>query len=250
MDRKRIVGANVISSANMSLDKISVTLYDLLGYLLPGFVLLLVFSIAEASFFGNSSLFALPRIEQHPLISSIFAYFLGHASHGAGSWLIDKRHKWFAYKGFKLSPAVMRRVSQTINETYRLEMEEDEKLSSAETYFLADSYIVAHGGSTERDILTAREGFYKATMIAFAVLFITLLSTAFIRTRIQIQSGVFTTVNWVGTILISAGVLLLVGLFRQRYMFFNCIKKSNTMRTFLALQHRSGVSESNKSKKL
>lgn len=231
----------------MSFDKISVTLYDLLGYLLPGFVLLLVCTIAEASFTGGS-LFALSRIEQHPLISSIVAYFLGHASHGTGSLLIDKKHKWFTYKGFKLSPAVMRRVSQTINEAYRLEMEGDEKLPSAEAYFLADSYIVAHGGSTERDILTAREGFYKATMIAFAMLCVTLLSTLVAVTKIQIQPGVFTNMNQIGTILISAGVLLLAALFRQRYLFFNCIKKSNTMRTFLALQQKSSIPKSSENK--
>lgn len=51
----------------MGLDKISVTLYDLLGYLLPGYVLLLACSVAEASFWG-SSVFALSRISRNPIL--------------------------------------------------------------------------------------------------------------------------------------------------------------------------------------
>ncbi len=61
----------------MGLDKISVTLYDLLGYLLPGYVLLLASSVAEASYWERSSLFSVSSIGHNPVLAAIAAYFLG-----------------------------------------------------------------------------------------------------------------------------------------------------------------------------
>jgi len=71
----------------MGFDKISVTLYDLLGYLLPGFIFLLVCSVAEASWFGTS-LFALARYKNNPIAASIIAYFLGQAGHALATWVL------------------------------------------------------------------------------------------------------------------------------------------------------------------
>lgn len=226
----------------MNFDKISVTLYDLLGYLLPGFVLLITCSIAEASFSG-SNLFALSRINEHPIISAVTAYFLGHVSHGVGSMLTDKLHRRFKYAGFKMDAPVKRRVTQVINETYKLEFTETEKLSDTERYLLADSFVLASGGSTERDILTAREGFYKASMIAFTLLGAVLFATVFLTTKIQMRPAEFTTVNRLGTIILSAFFVLLALLFRQRYMFFKCIKNSTTLRLFLGLRHKQTAPE-------
>src|SRR5205085_9652036 len=151
----------------MGLDKISVTLYDLLGYLLPGYVLLLACSVAEACFWG-SSVFALSCISRNPILSAVVAYFLGQASHAIGSWIKAKRYKWFDDRGsYRLNPEIAERVTQVIQETFGLKLEEDKKLSKIDRYVLADSYIVASGGSVERDILMAREGFFKASVVAF-----------------------------------------------------------------------------------
>src|SRR4051812_34756124 len=142
---------------NMGLDKISVTLYDLLGYLLPGYILLLACSVAEASFW-ESSLFALSRISRNPVLCSIVAYFLGQISHAIGSWIKVKRYKWFDGRGnYSLNPEIKKRVVETLEETYGLKLKDDQKLSKIDQYLLADNYIVAYGGSVERDILTARE---------------------------------------------------------------------------------------------
>jgi protein-S-isoprenylcysteine O-methyltransferase Ste14 len=223
----------------MGLDKISVTLYDLLGYLLPGYVLLLACSIAEASFWG-SGVFALSRISRNPILAAVVAYFLGQASHAVGSWIKTKRYKWFDDRGsYRLNPEVCEQVSQVLQETYGLKLGEDKKLSKIDRYVLADSYIVASGGSVERDILMAREGFFKASVVAFAVLSLTVFSTLFAPVaRIQVQPGVFVFPNRFGIISLTIILLLLVWLFRQRFIFFNCIKTNNALLTFLALRQK------------
>jgi hypothetical protein len=224
----------------MGLDKISVTLYDLLGYLLPGYVLLLTCSVVEASY-GASGVFALSHISQNPILSAVVAYFLGQTSHAIGSWLKAKRYKWFNDRGsYRLNSEIAERVSQILQETYGLEMERDKKLSKIDRYLLADSYIVASGGSVERDILMAREGFFKASMVAFAALALATFSTLFAPfPKFQVQPGTFIILKRISIITVTILLLLIVWLFRQRFIFFNCIKTNNALLTFLALRQKS-----------
>jgi hypothetical protein len=221
----------------MGLDKISVTLYDLLGYLMPGYVLLLACSVAEASFWG-SSVFAPSRISRNPILAAIIAYFLGQASHAIGSLIKAKRYKWFDdKKRYSLNPAITQRATEVLQETYGLKLEKDKSLSNLDRYLLADSYIVASGGSVERDIIMAREGFFKASMIAFAVLGLTVFSTLFAPVaRIQVQPGIFVFPTKLGVILLTALLVALVWLFRQRFIFFSCVKSNNSLLTFLSLR--------------
>lgn len=234
----------------MGLDKISVTLYDLLGYLLPGYVLLLACSVAEASYWG-SSVFALSRINRNPILAAVVAYFLGQVSHAVGSWIKAKKYKWFYDRGsYRLHPDVAERVSQALQETYGLELDEDRKLSKIDRYVLADSYIIASGGSVERDILTAREGFFKASVVAFAALALTVFSMLFAPTpRFQTQPGAYVVPNRLGVITLTVLSLLIVWLFRQRFIFFNCIKTNNALLTFLALHQRNGETKGADSKR-
>lgn len=228
----------------MGLDKISITLYDLLGYLLPGYVLLLACSMAEASFWAGSSAFALSRISRNPVLAAVAAYFLGQASHAIASLIKEKSYRWLGDRlgRYRLNQEVSERVSQVIQETYGLKLEQDKKLSKIDRYVLADSYIVASGGSVERDILMAREGFFKASMVAFAALALTVFSTLFASAaRIQVQPEVFVFLTKTGIVSLTIILLLLVWLFWRRFIFFNCIKTNNTLLTFLALRQKSAV---------
>lgn len=223
----------------MGLDKISVTLYDLLGYLLPGYILLLACSVAEASFW-ESSLFALSRISRNPFLCIIVAYFLGQISHAIGSWVKIKRYKWFDDHGnYSLNPEVKKRVVEALEEAYGLKLKDDQKLSKIDRYLLADNYIVASGGSVERDILTAREGFFKASVVAFTILGLTMLSSLFVSVpRIQVSPGAFIFPTKISIIALTVFFFLLVWLFRQRFIFFNCAKNNNALLTFLALRQK------------
>lgn len=226
----------------MGLDKISVTLYDLLGYLLPGYILLLACSVAEASFW-ESSLFALSRISHNPVLCIVVAYFLGQTSHAIGSWIKIKRYKWFDDRGaYSLNPEIRKRAVEVLEETYGLKLKDDQKLSKIDRYLLADSFIVASGGSVERDILTAREGFFKASTVAFGILGLTVLSSSFVPVpRIQVSPGAFIFPTRVSVIALTIFFFLLLWLFRQRFIFFNCVKNNNALLTFLALRQKGNL---------
>ena len=219
----------------MSIDKIGLTLYDFLGYLLPGYTLILVCSLIESSFL-DSDLFALSNINDNVFIFSIIAYFLGHISHGIGSAIKDRFYKQFSDRDKRLSRNVFERVRQAAQEVYDINMDSEMKLNTLETYLLADSYIIAAGGSTERDILMAREGFHKASMVAFGFLCLA-ISVSLFRggMKIQIRPKEFINLSCGLTAVLSLITLCAVLLFRKAFIFYNRIKINNTFLVFLAL---------------
>lgn len=225
----------------MGLDKISVTLYDLIGYLLPGYVLLLACSVVEASFWGTN-LIALARIGRNPILAAVVAYFLGQASHSVASVIKSKKYRWFDDHGrYSLSSDVKKRVMAAVMTTYGIQVEGEKELSRIDTYLLADNYILASGGSVERDILTAREGFFKASMVAFVVLAVATLSTSVSHMpRVQVEPGNFVLLQRLNVGALTALSLLLAWLFRQRFIFFNRAKNNNALLTFLALRQGAG----------
>jgi hypothetical protein len=227
----------------MGLDKISVTLYDLLGYLMPGFLLLLAGSLAEATWFGTP-FFALARFKNNPVIASIVAYFLGQAAHGIGSWMVARtkfiKTRFGGKEVYKLGKEIDQRVQQVISETFGFEVKSDapHPLTKAEIYLLADSYIVASGGSVERDILMAREGFFKTSAIAFLALLILCLSGFVIPIKIQMQAGSFIALSRWNIAGVSVLMFWLTLLFIRRFVFFNCVKNNNGLTTFLAMRQK------------
>jgi hypothetical protein len=227
----------------MGIDKISLTLYDLLGYLLPGYILLAACSIVESSFFATNVL-ALSRINHSPVSSAIVAYFLGHVSHALGSLIVQKKREWFDSNQYALDAIVMKRAAEEISATFGIVPTEGELLSQGEIYLLADSYIVASGGSAERDVLIARDGFFKASMSAAFVLTVALLSTIVVGTKVQTTPGIFLTLGRAKVLPLTLLLGLLVWLFRSRFAFFNQIKKTNTLRTFLALRRKHSSEKS------
>jgi len=221
----------------LGLDKVTVTLYDLLGYLLPGYILLFACSILEASFWG-SSVFALSQIGRNPILSAIVAYFLGQTSHAIASIIKSKKHRWFNDRGrYGLNPQINKRVVAALKETYAIDLEPHQELSRIDAYLLADNYILASGGSVERDILTSREGFFKSSMVAFLVLSIAISSSLFSRMpRIQIQPTNYVVPTKLSIVMLAFAFLLLSWLFRERFIFFNRAKNNNALLTFLALR--------------
>ncbi len=226
----------------MGLDKITVTLYDLLGYLLPGYVLLFACSVLEASFWG-SSVFALSHIGSNPILSAIVAYFLGQTSHAIASIFKSNKYRWFDDRGrYSLNPEIKQRVITALTEAYAINLEVNQELSKIDSYLLADNYILASGGSVEREMLTAREGFFKSSMVAFAVLGITFFASLFSRLpRIQVQPEHFILPTRLSIVMLAFTFLALSWLFRERFIFFNRAKNNNALLTFLALRSLPGA---------
>jgi hypothetical protein len=233
----------------LGLDKITLTLYDLLGYLLPGYILLFACSILEASFYGTS-MFSLSHMGKNPILSVIVAYFLGQISHAIASIIKSKKHRWFNDRGrYGLNPQINKRVVTALKETYAIDLEPNQELSRLDVYLLADNYILASGGSVERDILTSREGFFKSSMFAFFVLGIAIFSTLFSRMpRIQIEPTNYVLLTKLSIVTVAIAFLLLSWLFRERFIFFNRAKSSNALLTFLALRSLPALKQAQASK--
>src|ERR1041385_1053036 len=220
----------------MGLDKLSLTLYDLLGYLLPGYVMLLACSLVEASF-SSSSLFALATLSGHPISSAIAAYFLGQIVHAIGSTLKNRKYRWFSDGGrYALKSEIQNEVERALREAYALKFDPNKELNKIDTYLLADNYLLASRGSMKRDMLTAREGFFKASTVAFVALAIAMGVTLFSKSpRLQVQQNLFIQTNKFYISIATLVCLLMAILFRARFIFFNRAKNNNALLSFLAL---------------
>jgi len=221
----------------MESNKITLTLFDILSFLLPGYVVLLALSIIEATFF-SSDLLALSILSDNWLISSVIAYFLGQFSHRIASFLNNKRPTWFENRDLRLMDSIYYHIRDLLAEFHSIEFKEGERIHSLETYLLADNYIIASGKTAERDSLIAREGFHKTSMIAFAILTVTALGTIFYGgLKLQFSSGVYVSLNIVGTIIASSFLLMITLVFWRGYAFFNRLKINNIL--LLAMTLRS-----------
>ncbi len=181
----------------MEAKNLGLSLFDILGYLLPGYVLLVCLSVIEATFV-HSSFFSLSLLGTNWIFSTIFAYFLGHicfflATFSKDSFyflfkkprernnetrflrFLNKIRLWiykvsFGNQDKGLSEPLYQTVKKSILETYRLNTDDSGKVTTMERYLLADSYVLASGGADERASLFVREGFYKSSTVAFAIL--------------------------------------------------------------------------------
>ena len=246
----------------MSLDKINVTLYDLLGYLLPGFILLFACSVAESTF-GSTQVLTLSHLISYPLPSAIAAYFLGHICHGIGSGLQERfrvvrysspaplpsRNPFMRVKRWllkeltttstSLDEPIFDRVLTVACETYGLKTEDVEAKKRLNAYSLSDNYLVVAGGFFERDVLQSREGFYKASSAAFVLLcLVCCVAIFFGGVRIQTQPSVYELCPALESLALSLGSFAVAWLLWKRFVFFNSLKKSNTLLMFLALRSR------------
>jgi hypothetical protein len=222
----------------MNFEKVSLTLYDVFGYIVPGYVMLLVASLVESTF-GNTTFLSIASATGNVLLSIIAAYFLGNICHSLGSLFREWHPAWFADRGLRLSDPLFHKVRKAAKEAYGIELKQDEKLSTLETFILADSYVVASGGSTERDVYLAREGFFKASMVAFGLLSAVLFA-ACLNGGIDIQTDIRTVkhVNLGSSIAVTAMSLLATLILWKQFTFYQRVKMNNIFAMFLAFYQK------------
>lgn len=247
----------------MDSDKLGLTLFDLLGYLLPGFVVLFSFSLIEGTFSVNSSLFSLESLGNNIFIFSIAAYYLGHVCHITAAGVKDIFYRVFkpapdermpsnfksklkrvVYERFhdredRLSQPLYHRLRDLIQETYQIPLGKGEKLSTLENYLLADSYILVSGCKDERNSLMIREGFFKSSTVAFALLALTIWSSLLVGgLRIQINASEVQNLSDGLTIFLAVLATIMLTLFRGRFNYYNRMKLNNTYLLFLAYREK------------
>ncbi len=224
----------------MDLNKVAVTLYDVFGYLLPGYVALLALSIIESTFVGTW-LLSLSLLSAHALPFAVVAYFLGQLSHAVAAAVTEsRRHRALiqAPRG-RLSPKLSHAVRSELARAYGSAddfLADDDRL---EAYLLADAYVSAAGSGADRDVLVAREGFFKQSIVAFVLVAAVLTAGAVAGgIRLQPRPGAMISipVSWTaGTALSTFGAVYLL---RLRFGFYHRIKLNNTLLLFLAIRAR------------
>lgn len=220
----------------MTVDKLSLTLFDILSYLLPGYIVIFAFSIVEATFL-KSDLLSFMAITDNWLILSVAAYFLGQFCHRVASYIGNKRPSWFSDQTQRLGNSIYYHIRDLLLEMYSIEFKDGERLHSLETYLLADSYLVASGNTEERDSLLTREGFHKTSMITFAIFTVIVLITLFNGgIKLQISSGNYYTFTIMGSILTAAFLTLMTWAFWRGYIFYNRLKINNTLLLAMTLR--------------
>lgn len=228
----------------MDSEKLSLTLFDILGYLLPGFVCVFCFSLFEATIL-SSGFFNLTAIGENFFFFTIAAYFLGHVCHILATLLKERFYKLFSGKENHLSQLLYDHFRKSILSTFDIKLpNEGDKLSTLENYLLADSYVIASGCSDERSSLLVREGFFKSSMISFALMaIISWMSLFFGGLKIQTELGKLIPIGITATVVLAFLSTLVFLLFRDRFIFYNRIKLNNTALLFLACREKNNATK-------
>lgn len=215
------------------IEKLNATLYDLLGYLLPGFVVLGTSAIAEATFFDGKFL-SMETIHQQWLLFTLIAYYLGHAAQSVAASLQSRFRATVTSQKGRLSMPFYNQAKKLVRERYQFSEEEMKGIHTYEVSLLSDTFAVMSDASGERDILIGREGFYRGSTVAFLLLCIVLLLAG-------ISGGVhfYSTpdarwdVDRLETLMLSAGSLLMAILMFGRFRFFNRAKNNFSQLVYL-----------------
>src|SRR4051812_27811285 len=103
----------------MDLSKIAVTLYDVFGYLIPGYVVLFALSLAESTFAGTWFL-SLSLLSSHPLPFAVAAYLSGQACHAVASLLTESQgcRRWIQAPRERLGDRLYATVRGEVDAAY------------------------------------------------------------------------------------------------------------------------------------
>ncbi len=227
----------------MESGKFGLTLFDILGYLFPGYLMVFSLSFFESTFL-STSLLSFESISKNLFFFTIIAYFLGHLCHIIGSLIKDRAFS-FMNKKDRLNGVLYEKFWKEICKTYSISADEAAKLNKLDMYTLADNFIVSSGLLEERSSLVVREGFHKSASIAFGSFFLIVFSSIF-RGGLKFQ-GATGSVEPIGigaTVLFSVVLLLIFSLFVNRYVFFNRVKVNSTYLLFLAIRKKQAVLKS------
>ena len=221
----------------MNFERLAISVYDFLGYLLPGYVVLIACSLIESTFFGTWFL-SLAFLTTHAVAFATIAYFMGHVAHAIASAMTTSK-RWkpiIQARTERLADPTRAVVRAELDRTYGTDIQA-KTLNNLDTYSLADAYIVATGGSSERDMLIAREGFFKQSVTAFAVMSAVSMSSLFKGGLIiQTQPGRVYSLGAAMSIAAVFSAVVVTILFRSRFGFFHRVKINNTLRHFLAIR--------------
>jgi hypothetical protein len=200
---------NQLDCQNNMLGNLTFTLYEVFGYLLPGFVALHGILVLYWAFFVPSVSLEFPPYQLGLVTWTalvVASYLLGHAVQGVGNALLNGAED-AALSSSGTAPQWMReRAAQLAGKLLALGSTEIKPVWVVRTL---DEYSVQAGEVGDRDMFVYREGFYRGTAIAIFFLSVALLVRAWIPgASIQFTKGVscISTRQILSIALITSGV--------------------------------------------
>jgi len=197
------------------------TLYELLGYLLPGAVALVGFSVVEWALFFPAVPLRIGADQANMVTGTcvvLGSYILGHAVQAIGNlfWSGAEAAVLDVKKGN--APPWMKENAQRA--ALDLLNTDSHQLEPRWIFRALDEYMCRTGETGDRDMFVYREGFYRGTAIALLLISVALAVRMCIPgCSIQLNKDVFCVSRWeiVFNLLISAGIAVL---FVRRYRRF------------------------------
>jgi hypothetical protein len=163
---------------------------------------------------------------------------MGHVLHAIAASLTRSKRLRPIIQGStaRLADPTLAVVKTELDATYGEEIDARAR-NNLEIYLLADAYVLASGGSSDRDMLIARGGFFKQSLAAFALMSVAAIAGVLRGgLLVQTQPGrVYPLGFWV-SLAVAVAAVVVVELFRSRFGFYHRVKIDNTLRHFLALR--------------
>jgi hypothetical protein len=218
-------------------ESLSFTLYEILGYLMPGLIAAAALSISFWAIFHGDSVLPLSfwRLSPTGVFVLLFvAYVLGHLVQALANPVLKEADKSIMSAD---DPAILV-AKQRALELFQGTTIDTNKISDDWLERVMDERCIQVGHQEDREIFTYREGFYRGTTVAM-VFFSAGVAVCILagNLRLLIANTVFGPSRW------ELGVLLLIstlgawGLYR-RFQRFSKYRVNRVIAAFIALPER------------
>ena len=220
------------------LKDIQTTLYDIFGFILPGFVMLATIVILFWGLFLPNTALSVPQFSGEAWVAvTVVAYFLGHLCQAVANWMFsrDKPSERILSKG--ISSALPRDLIIRVEaEVSVISGIPSDQLKPHQVYQICDEFVAQHGQTGDRDVYIYREGFYRGSSVSFVVLALALFVRA-IRPNAAVNLGgstyplsIWMFLFFIVTIAISARLMY------ERFIRFGNYRVTQAVLGFLSIR--------------
>jgi hypothetical protein len=225
---------------------IKISLYDIFGFLLPGFILFIGLSLVIGCFIDCGAPIAVrSRGVQFWLALAVLSYFFGHFSQALGNVYTDfKPFRVDKKDAFSELPMPFQdRIRTVLQDKYGVDCSKE--FDSRLIYLLVDESVLQLGNSTEREIFQYREGFYRGLAVSLLVLTVALGIRWFFAPMHLLwhDKDVQLSRALIAFLALIAGASSL--LMHKRYMRFASIRVRHAFGAFLVIHGKKSKDEKN-----
>ena len=228
------------------LKDIQVTLYDIFGYLLPGFIFLTGIAILFWAIFIPSTPIQLLTISGDIWIVILLStYIIGHMVQAIANLLtkqLQSAENTVLSKGQADSfpDTVIDSATSKVNLILGVKMKD---MKPGFLYQVCDEAVAQFGVTSDRDIYIYREGFYRGLTVSFMTLFLGLTARVLVPGASLNISGNLQPINISMLLFFDVIFLILARLSFNRYKRFGSYRVKEAVIGFLLLWHNKISSE-------